>query len=891
MNGNEVFLATGLTVPAGRPAPPGRSCSTTTNLATGTYHAYARRQRRRELAFHHGHVAGGDRGRAGRLGARGPRPPFRCSSRCRTSACRALDTVTAGYQYTDPDSTVTVTLLLDKDRNPNNDDINNPGDPSDPNTNIIILPNAARKATDPTFGGDPPPPDDPNNPPNNVDSVEVRRNPRILPATTSGLPPPVKTYLFDIDFSRIPPRPDGKPYFIRATINDGVSPLAHSYAVGSLTITSLARGTVDLDDVGFLIAGARLQGFSAGEFLGTGAIPVGDIDNDTVDDFLVTARFASPRNRNQAGGAYLFFGRRKTPYPPDTNGNGRPDVRDATGAVVDFPAPPLFIFDPNVLGNVSPYDPRVVGRYGGRISVNSIGTLVNGSFYRGTVYIAPLPLGPDQPPVTQQDIDHPGLATSGLTSVTQINLTGLDGGLRIPDLVFGLPWVSHPREYHDDDPCDQPGNYGDGLPNPFSDQFGNDDMAFHETFPIDTGLAIMVSGANDLANTFRNFVDIGISGQFDPLPIVDDEGLVHGRPTIPDGARLRGAWQTSSTSPPLEPTNEFGADVATLPTIDNDLEPELAVSAPGTSNNTGAVFIFNGQDFRDPIFYADPVLSLPSYTQTQNCNLPVRALLGEPVSIRLNGAQPGDRLGHPRSAGDFNQDGKPDVLCGSPTADRDGHTDNGVLYLLFTPSGGFGNATLPVDYATSANPPRLEIHSIHDGDRLGEVHDNVGDINGDGVADVAFGMQFYDDDNRGNPDAGFVGVIFGDRQATGQFVPEDVGSPALPGVRFFGPTIGARAGASVSGAGDFNRDGLGDLLICAPGEIRRAPDGTNRKGVAYVILGGGHLVTNGPSFNLSEVGSARLPGIVFLSPYIVGSQDEATIETVAGVGDCRQRRL
>ena len=43
----------------------------------------------------------------------------------------------------------------------------------------------------------------------------------------------------------------------------------HAYAIGSLTISALASGVVDVDDLGFSIAGTRIQGFGAEENLGT----------------------------------------------------------------------------------------------------------------------------------------------------------------------------------------------------------------------------------------------------------------------------------------------------------------------------------------------------------------------------------------------------------------------------------------------------------------------------------------------------------------------------------------------------------------------------------------------------------------------------------------------
>ncbi|MCK6456204.1 MAG: integrin alpha [Phycisphaerae bacterium] len=934
-NGNEIFLEIGgpgvttLTVPAGASGVSGQATFDSTGVVNATYYAYARVddgvQSQPVIVVSAGAVivaAPGSR-------PRNTRPTIQMLEPVPNLGLSTDDTVTIQYSYVDPDggennAPVTVTLYADYDRNPNNDVF---GDPADPTTNIIILPNAARDPNDPTFGNDPPPPDDINNPPTDPDSLEIRTNPRTLPATTVGLPAPVKTYRFSIDFTQLPPRADGKPYFLRGTINDGVNTPNHSYAIGSLSITAPASGTVDLGDVGRLVSGARFHGFSRNEFLGTSFTTAEDIDGDGVDDFVIVSRYGSPRNRNQSGAAYLFFGRRKTPFPPDRNENGLPDVLDQNGEIVDFPEPPLFIYDPDVQGNVSPYDPRVVGRFGGTISVNSIGALLAGSFYRGVTYLMPEANGPTLPPEDLRDPSHANLATAGLTSVTRVNLTGQDGDdenpRSVPDFIFGLPFISHPREFVDDDPCDQidPSFYGDIAPNPFSDpggQGGNDDMWQRFDFPIDTGLVIMVDGENDLANTFRQVVDAGAAGQFDPRGYVDDEGVLNSRATTPNGVRFRGAWYTlfiENGPQQLDPMNEFGADVAVTASLGNDAEPDLLVSAPGELGQKGVIYLFFATDYTLPGWFGeDGVQSLVGYVAI-DCQIPTRGFVGVPSFATIAGAATGDRLSRPRSAGDINQDGTIDIMAGAPGRSRDVDGDGtlepdvGLFYIFFTPSGGFGETDLGTE-----DIPRIEITGVHAGDRFGQIHDMVGDINGDTVADIAFASPSYDDDNNFNPDAGFVGVIFGDRPITGEngFLAEEVGTPALPGLRFYGPTIGARAGASVAGAGDFNRDGFGDLLITAPGETRviaesftdlngnglfdagepfddRNNNGIRdvqvRKGVGYLIFGGTHLEANGPSYNLSQVTSPELPGIVFISPYVEGSQEEAPIETAAGLND------
>lgn len=801
------------------------------------------------------------------------------------------DEVTVRYIYADTDSNnVKITLLLDKDRIPTNDDVNNPGDPLAPASNIIILPSAVRLNTDPTFDGDPAPPVDLAQL-QSADSIELRTNPRTFGApTVPGLLPfpgapqdgEFKEYRFTIDFAQIPVR--AQPYFLRATITDGVV-TSHAYATGSITISSLASGLVDVGALGFSLAGARFQGFSAGENLGSSILGATDLDFDGVEDFLLAGRFASPRNRFQAGAAYLLFGRRKTPFPIDTNGNGIPDVPGPGGTPIDFPEPPDYL--PN------PYNASNVGRFGGIININSVST-----FFRGTTYGMPLARLPIGLPPPLQDADHPTAGSAGLMSITRMDMTG-DG---VRDIVFGLPFVGGAFENHDDDPADGGCDlaYGDLYPNEFfCTDGGRDDTGL--TFG---GLVIMVSGSNNIATQFPQFVDAGIAGQFDPNSITDDEGFIQGGITVPEGVRINGAY-LDENAPPIVIDNEYGRTVAAIPGFDNSPFDSLAISVPGFDftgtfqsppprTRSGKVEVWVPNNYIRDELSTDGVFTFPNWGQCPGggCigEMPsscVRCFVPKPADIGIYGAESGDELGYASRGGQFNQDGVEDIMMGAPGADRNGLIDNGIFYVLFTPAGGFGNTDLAV-----SNPPRLEIRGSHNGDRFGEIQTSVQDLNGGGIDDVAFASPNYDHNVVG-ADAGYVGVIFGNRPLTGEngFAPEQVGTAALAGVRFVGAQAGARAGVSIASAGDFNRDSFGDLLIACPGEVR-VINGVPRKGVAYLIFGGTHLNTNnnGQGFNLSQVGVkvgnvTPLPGIVFVSRFAQGTIDEAPLDSVGGLGD------
>jgi len=877
------------------------------------------------------------------------------------------DDVTVRYQYNDSDSGVTVTLLLDTDLNPPNDDISNPGDPLDPNVKIIILPSTGNLPTDPA-------------------TEALRTNPRDLAATTLTSPWVEIEYRFKIVLSQIPVRVT--PYYLRATVNDGTSTI-HSYAEGSLTVSAMAdmsNGPVDVGSLGFGIAGARFQGFSQGENLGSDFVSMTDLDLDGCSDFLIAGRFASPRNRYQPGAAYLVFGRRKTPFPADTNDNGIPDVPASGGGVVDFPTPPTYV--------TNPYDASNVGRFGGTNSINSVG-----QFFRGSVYAMPKAHSEHVPPASLVDPNDPNNAihmdayTAGLTSIARLDMD-LD---ETPDLVFGLPFVADARDSVDDDPVDggcTAGNYIDSAPNWSSCARGgvewaaaNNDGLSYGPDTVNEGLVILVDGRTDIRVSFRLFVDAGTAGQFDPSGHRDDENVVRAGPLqVPNGLRIRGAWEDNdwdqlvenlsscclehpqpgcsdatcqelicSLGPTSDPpyidmsyccdegwdwfcawaaymfctdaqdpnsplcmnsgqfvytsTSEFGRTVAALPKADNDEFDELVISAPGfdplggydlfghpvwpldlNDRNRGKVTIWWSNDLTSGDWYGgDGVKSFPGYgTCPNSCTdgevtYCCRTTNGGPSRNDILGEQAGDRFGFAAAAGDFNQNGTQDLMAGAPGADRNGLVDCGVTYIFDMPVGGCGNSDL------SRVPfPRVEIIGPHADDRFGEVQTGVEDMSMDSISDVAITSEWYD--SSAGVDSGYVGVIFGNRPITGEmgFSPEEIGTYALPGIRFYGAAAGAHAGRDVSSAGDFNGDGVADLLISAPGETRTV-NGVLCKGVIYLIFGGQHLVdwsfTADKHYNLSQVGTAALPGIVFVSRFPAGTLDEAPLDTVGNVGD------
>ena len=188
------------------------------------------------------------------------------------------------------------------------------------------------------------------------------------------------------------------------------------------------------------------------------------------------------------------------------------------------------------------------------------------------------------------------------------------------------------------------------------------------------------------------------------------------------------------------------------------------------------------------------------------------------LGFRIDGAVTLPRTFHPgrgplnsgagavvAGAGDVNGDGLADVLVSGRLADRFAST---AVFVIFGKRD-----TDPVDLAALGAGGYVV--------RSGQSSITVllgrpaGDVNGDGRADTAVGVAVDSDE-----DAGSMSVVFGKADAG----PVDVFVPGPWGFRVSGGRSGLALGfpSALAPAGDVNGDGLGDLLLGAPGAGRGA---------------------------------------------------------------------
>ncbi|MEQ9640736.1 MAG: hypothetical protein RIM84_11990 [Alphaproteobacteria bacterium] len=186
------------------------------------------------------------------------------------------------------------------------------------------------------------------------------------------------------------------------------------------------------------------------------------------------------------------------------------------------------------------------------------------------------------------------------------------------------------------------------------------------------------------------------------------------------------------------------------------------------------------------------------------------------AGIRFVGVNTGDRLGYNTggAAGDLNGDGIDDLIL---TALRTG-SNAGTVYVVFGGSGG-----LPTNLASLGDGGLTIVATDQDYGSAPAL--GVGDVNGDGVNDLAIGAKYGGANYEGQ-----VFVVFGGSLA------DDIAIASLgaAGTVITGVTAGGSANF-VHRAGDFDNDGNADLIVGAFGDT---VFGTNA-GAAYIVYGNG----------------------------------------------------
>ncbi len=247
-----------------------------------------------------------------------------------------------------------------------------------------------------------------------------------------------------------------------------------------------------------------------------------------------------------------------------------------------------------------------------------------------------------------------------------------------------------------------------------------------------------------------------------------------------------------------------------------------------------------------------------------------------PISgFLVNGIEDYGQIGVTVSgAGDFNGDGINDFIVASNAIDING-SNSGAAYVIFGSSSLDQQPPFGVELLDGTNGFR--ILGEDQGDLLGYSAGKLGDINGDSFDDIIIGAP--DADPTSSDRVGAAYVIFGTNSATSTLEVSNING--TNGFRIEGITNSDDAGTAVGSAGDFDGDGVNDILLTA----RLAdPNSAISSGQAYVIFGQSQGFGGQSVLNLSALDGTNGFTINGVSQFQQTGQDAASLGDINGDG-------
>lgn len=259
----------------------------------------------------------------------------------------------------------------------------------------------------------------------------------------------------------------------------------------------------------------------------------------------------------------------------------------------------------------------------------------------------------------------------------------------------------------------------------------------------------------------------------------------------------------------LDNTDYFGAGVEYLGDLNGDGNGDYAVGSPMDDDggtNKGAFYIF----FCDSNKGILNVQKISAWFGNFTGSISTDAYFGQVI----------------KSIGDYDNDGIKDLIVAAPN-DNDNGTQKGSFFLLLMNSNGTVKSTLKYAASTSS----VLSTTITNYARFGVAIDTIGDLNHDGVKDLAVGGHAYRISGVG---IGAFWILFMNSNGTVQSTQIITNSQGG-----FTGTIAAGNyfGNAVTCLGDLNKDGIYDIAVSE----RENDEGGTNKGAVYIFF----MNTNG----------------------------------------------
>ncbi|RUT71324.1 HYR domain-containing protein [Flavobacterium cupreum] len=192
-----------------------------------------------------------------------------------------------------------------------------------------------------------------------------------------------------------------------------------------------------------------------------------------------------------------------------------------------------------------------------------------------------------------------------------------------------------------------------------------------------------------------------------------------------------------------------------------------------------------------------------SYGQN-GCAQVQKSIVDGSNGFSVNGKSGGEDLGkRVRSAGDINGDGIPDLMIAAPGADFGGISNVGEIYVIF---GGSGFSFDTFDVSTLNGTNGFIIRGVTEEEQLGSSLDSAGDFNNDGIKDIIAGDNF-------DPSGQGHAFVFYGKNTPFQAVYTRTDIDNTRGLFINIDSQAKTAVGNVSYAGDINHDGISDVII------------------------------------------------------------------------------
>ena len=348
-------------------------------------------------------------------------------------------------------------------------------------------------------------------------------------------------------------------------------------------------------------------------------------------------------------------------------------------------------------------------------------------------------------------------------------------------------------------------------------------------------LLYVVAGAIALRRSERTAAwawPVAVAAGFAPLAAAV---LVHQEPTPPPPSHGQELRQVAAAHVRGAQGVTAGASLAGGVDVDGDGRPDVLVGSPNPGGAGYVTLLFGGPGGARSVLRGTPDDAAGT-------------------AVALLADQDGDHRG--------------ELVLGAPSGLNRRREVSGVVYVV----RGAARTAATVRLAAlgrAGGPAGYRIDGAYGGDSTGYSVADAGDVNGDGIDDLAIGVPRFND-QREPTGFGAVYVVWGSRRPRAvDLAPIAVGR-SKDGYIAYSRGSGT-AGVTVADAGDVNGDGRPDLAIGVPDAVYRE---RGESGLVYVVYG----QTRARTIDLASVGQgARPQGFV-----IGGAAGEQAGTAVAG---------